>query len=391
MMSMCERVMMRLVEEVHLDAIDTCARVYGFSASEAKSKIGNVVLMCGGVMEKKAKTPVEKKISSKVKLALPFSGAVLAGCCGGLKQNHGLLSQCTNEVSSGYCSGCKKQCDKNASGKPDCGSIEDRMTAFTAGVDFRDPKGRAPVAYAKVMQKLKITEEEVLAEVAKFNVTFNRDHFAMPESKRGRPKKEGSGSKDTDSDAGSKKRGRPKKAPKAVEVSSTEDLFATLISEVKASSPRAEVPVPVPAPVPVPIEAVKKSKEAEKAAKEQEKQAAKAAKEQEKLAAKAAKEADKLAAKAAKEPKAKKATVPVPVPAPAPAPVPVEEEEEEEEEEELVVTKFEFKGKTYLRTKANVLYDAKTQDCVGVFNDSLQVIEECELEEESEVEESDDE
>ena len=165
---------MRLVEEVHLDAIDTCARVYGFSASEAKSKIGNVVLMCGGgsVMEKKAKNPVEKKISSKVKLALPFSGAVLAGCCGGLKQNHGLLSQCTNEVSSGYCSGCKKQCDKNASGKPDCGSIEDRMTAFTAGVDFRDPKGRAPVAYAKVMQKLKITEEEVLAEVAKFNVTL---------------------------------------------------------------------------------------------------------------------------------------------------------------------------------------------------------------------------
>ena len=56
-----------------------------------------------------------------------------------------------------------------------------------------------------------------------------------------------------------------------------------------------------------------------------------------------------------------------------------------------MVTKFEFKGKTYLRTKANVLYDAKTQDCVGVFNDSLQVIEECELEEESEVEESDDE
>ena len=35
-----------------------------------------------------------------------------------------------------------------------------------------------------------------------------------------------------------KKRGRPKKALKAVEVSSTEDLFATLISEVKAGSSR---------------------------------------------------------------------------------------------------------------------------------------------------------
>ena len=377
-----ERCMTAMLKEVQSDAIELCARAYGFSALDAKCKIGAVVLLSGGGVEKKGRKIVEKVVCEKRKVALPFSGAVQDGCCQGLKQNHGLLSQCMNEVSSGYCSGCKKQCDKNASGKPDCGSIEDRMTAFTAGIEFRDPKGRAPVAYAKVMQKLKITEEEVLAEVAKFNVTFNREHFAMPESKRGRPKKEGS--KDTDSDAGSKKRGRPKKAPKAVEVSSTEDLFATLISEVKASSPRAEAPAR--ASVPVLEVTSKKGKDVEKAA-------AKAAKEQEKLAAKAAKEAEKLAAKEAAKaakaaPKAKKekAAAPVPVPAPTPAP-----EEEEEEEEELVVTKFEFKGNTYLRTKANVLYDAKTQDCVGVFNDSLQVIEECELEEESEVEESDDE
>ena len=400
-MSVYERLMDSMLKEVQSCAIEACARAYGFSASDAKCKIGNVVLLYGSVnvVEKKSRKVVA--VCSKRKVALPFSGAVEEGCCRGLKQNHGLLSQCMNEVSSGYCSGCKKQCDKNASGKPDCGSIEDRMTAFTVGVDFRDPKGRAPVAYAKVMQKLKITEEEVLAEVAKFNVTFNRDHFVMPESKRGRPKKEGSVSKDTDSDAGSKKRGRPKKVLKAVEVSSTEDLFATLISEVKASSPRAEVPVPVPVPAAVPapvsvavLEVTSKkvkdgaAKEAAKAAKEAEKLAAKAAKEAEKFAAKAAKEAEKLAAKASKavEKPAKKEKA-----APVPVPVPVPEEEEEEEEEELVVTKFEFKGKTYLRTKANVLYDAETQDCVGVFNDSLQVIEECELEEESEVEESDEE
>ena len=53
--------------------------------------------------------------------------------------------------------------------------------------------------------------------------------------------------------------------------------------------------------------------------------------------------------------------------------------------------KFDFNGVTYLRTKDNVLYDAVTQDCIGVFNEALQLIDECELEEESEVEESDDE
>jgi hypothetical protein len=45
-----------------------------------------------------------------------------------------------------------------------------------------------------------------------------------------------------------------------------------------------------------------------------------------------------------------------------------------------------FQGKTYLRTADNVLYDAETQDEVGVFNEAQQKIEECELESESEEE-----
>ena len=52
--------------------------------------------------------------------------------------------------------------------------------------------------------------------------------------------------------------------------------------------------------------------------------------------------------------------------------------------------KFKFDGKEYLRTVDNVLYDEKTQECMGVFNEELQTIEECELEEESD-DESDDE
>jgi len=46
------------------------------------------------------------------------------------------------------------------------------------------------------------------------------------------------------------------------------------------------------------------------------------------------------------------------------------------------VKKFEFKGKLYYRTADNVLYDPKTQDCMGVFNEERQEIDECVEEEE---------
>jgi regulator of protease activity HflC (stomatin/prohibitin superfamily) len=179
----------------------------------------------------------------------------------------------------------------------------------------------------------------------------------MPESKRGRPKKANDTGSETCSEP--KKRGRPKKIEKPVEVSSTEDLFASLISEMKTTPKTEEKP---------------------KSTKEGEKQAAKAKKEEEKQAAKLAKEGEKKASKAKKEsekkvPKNKKDDD-------------AGEKVEEEKEEEVVVTvkKFEFNGKMYLRTADNVLYDPDTQDEVGVFNEALQKIDECELESESEEE-----
>jgi hypothetical protein len=245
------------------------------------------------------------------------------------------------------------------------------MAAYMNGNEFRDPKGRAPIAYAKVMQKLKLTREEVESEASKFNVTLEEADFATPESKRGRPKKAVS---DTDSEVSSepKKRGRPKKTEKPVEVSSTEDLFASLISEVKASSPR-------------PQEAVKEVSKKEQ--KEAEKKAAKEQKEAEKQAAKDKKAQEKAAAKAEKDSKKKEAKTKAAVAEPVPEPVPVEAEEEVV----LTVKKFVFQGKTYLRTADNVLYDAETQDEVGVFNEAQQKIEECELESESEEEDDEDE
>ena len=431
-----------------MKTINALAEHYGFSATEAEELLGEVTLTKKTSKAKKMPSIKKEKTAS---VPMPFSGGVVEECCHGLRQNHGLMTQCGNETTGEelfYCAGCQKQADKNASGEPDNGTIMARMRAYTEGREFRDPKGRAPTPYAKVMQKLKLSQEQVMEFATRTNQAFDEQHFAMPESKRGRPKKEASLTSDTDSDAG-KKRGRPKKTSKTMEVASTEDLFATLISEVKAASPRPAAQVQECATMSdlsgsesdgegskrsskksAKSEGEKAEKKAAKeqekavaaaakeqekavaaAAKEQEKAVAlatkaaeKAAKEQEKAAALAAKEQEKAAALAAKEQvKAEKAVAKEQEKAAALAAKAAEKAAKEQEkkagtkpskevpsEEPVSVKKFKFGGKEYLRTVDNVLYDEKTQECIGVFNEELQTIEECELEEESE-DESDDE
>jgi hypothetical protein len=306
----------RVLEIVRADVIRGCALKYNFSESEALSGVLLDVREVVGRVEK------VKKVS-KPEVPLPFTGRVSEECCSGVRQNHGLLTQCHKLKcdSKEYCSGCQKQADKNASGKPNSGSISDRLAAFESGKEYRDPKGKAPVAYAKVMQKLKLSKEQVEEEAGKQKIELPSDLFNAAIAKRGRPKKNSAVTSDTDSEKSEpKRRGRPKKTGKPVEVSTTEDLFASLISEAKANSPR---PQPLP----------------KKAEKKEEKKAEK-------------------------------------------------EVEPKEAEAEVKVKKFEFKGTVYYRTSDNVLYDPKTQDCVGVFNEERQEIDECEEEEDEDDDEA---
>lgn len=321
-----------MARDMARQAIVECASVYGFSAEEAIERLCTVAIQVSEKRsEKKAK--MEKVSISKAAFVLPFSGVIREDCCQGIKPNRGLYTQCDKSCAkeSMFCNACNKQASKNASGEPDYGTITKRTSA-----EWRDAKGKEPVAYRKVMQKLKLTEEQVLAEVSRLGVAFDAEmHFAAEpakEEKRGRPKK--SSSSDSESD-GDKKRGRPKKAIKVVEIAPTEDLFATLVEDAKAAgemkaemsdlsgsesdsestskkSPAEkeaakaakEAAKALKEQAKAEKEAAKALKEQEKAAKEAEKEAAKAAKEQEKAekgAAKAAKEAEKEAAKAAKE------------------------------------------------------------------------------------------
>jgi len=143
--------------------------------------------------------------------------------------------------------------------------------------------------------------------------------------------------------------------------------------------------------------AAKEAKAAEKLATKAAKKEAKAA---EKLAAKEAKAAEKLAAKESKEAKKEvkeSKKVEAKVETKVETKVVVEDsddesdssddESESDDEAEVSVTQFEHKGVMYLKSCDNVLYDPKTSDVVGKWNEVTCKVEEYELESEDEEEE----
>ena len=425
------------------DLIRACASKYGFDGEEAMREL-SVSIAAPTKKASKAKVP-KAAAHPTPSIPLPFTGTIRDDCCNGVKQNHGLYTQCFSAVvDAGLCKGCNKQASKNASGEPDCGLIAKRVMQ---GDEYRDAKGRGPVHYTKVMKKQKLTEEQVLAEASKFGIEIDASHFVVPETKRGRPKK--ATTSDTESDTSSaggekkKARGRPKKAAKVVEVNATEDLFASLMQQAQSASPRPPVAggsaaVEVEEDVSdvssgsdseteaKPLKKTKKQaqhkeeseealaekatkfleKEDEKekkaaakaAAKEAEKQEKAAAKLAQKEAEKATKEAAKALAeqeKAAKKPEAKKKTkaaAATVVPA-VQEPVADLESEAESEDDKPVVTvkKFEHGGVNYLKSSDGVLYDTKSQEVVGKWNETTKSIDVYDGESEEEEEDSDDE
>jgi hypothetical protein len=187
-----------------MEGIEKCASLYGFSVEDAVAKI----------MESKKKVKI---VAPKSSFALPFSGEKVENCCEGLRYNDGLYTQCEvlKKGETVYCAVCTK-------GNLKYGTITDRMNAGI--MEYKDPSGKSPVHYSKIMKKLKITKEEVLLEGIKMKKNVSEVHLEVQEEKRGRPKVAKAAKEE-------KKKGRPKKAAKGLELESkTTDLFASLIA-----------------------------------------------------------------------------------------------------------------------------------------------------------------
>ena len=197
---------------------------YGFSESEALKKLNleNLKLQVqemkkrsGGKAKAKTEKPEKREKAKKVEKALfplPFNKTnVLESGCQGLAYNGGLFTQCPKSCmeSLNYCKTCQSEIDKN--GATTNGTVAERLACDL--MEFKDPKGRKPVAYVKIMEKQKVSREQVEAEASKLNIEIDELHFAVVEKKVvGKPK-------------------ATKKTVTVVESAPVEDLFAQLVDE----------------------------------------------------------------------------------------------------------------------------------------------------------------
>jgi len=376
------------------------------------------------VAEKKEKKPREPK---KSVFPMPFFAEnVNADGCQGLAYNRGLFTQCLkNRTETGdYCTGCQTEADKNASGCPDCGNVSARLA--TGLYEFKDPKGRSPISYVKLIKKLNLTLEQVSEETGKTGKTIPEEHLVVVEKKftRGRPKKVSAVETDdlsVVSDLFSKISIEKKQEDKEVLVLEEEEVEEEVVEEevlespVKTKKPKLSEDEKAAleaekAEKKAALEAEKAEKEAKKLALEAEKAEKKAALEAEKAEKKAALEAEKAAKKLALE--AEKAQKKEAEKAERQAKRDAEKDQKKEkkvdEKEKKVdekvdekatekvdepqpakvkVTRIQISGKSYLKTTNNLLYNPETKEEVGIWDPDTKTIKPLPEEEDEEEQE----
>lgn len=397
--------LMKTLENVAKDLASRCilesSKRHGFDASEEIRFLGleNLSLIRKQMSKKSSGSKCEKKIPKKSLFPVPFIPAsVDINGCQGLSYNRGLFTQCSKKrMESGlFCSVCQLESDKNASGCPDCGTVDSRLA--TGLYEFKDPKNRRATSYLKVLEKVHLSVDQALEEACKLSLEIPEEHFAVLNV-----------SKDV-----KKSKGRPKKVG-TVEAENVSDLFAKLSAEGEDDIVLDDEPVKKKSKLTDEEKSKKKaSLEAERAAKKLEKEtqaaidkAEKEAKRKEEVAVKKAEREAKLAIeksereakiaaekaereakrlkekeeKEAKKPaKSKKSTA---TEATATA---TEATATEAKPAKVSVTRILIEGKNYLKSSTNILYDPETKEEVGIWDPETKTINELPDDEEEEEE-----
>ena len=184
---------------------------------------------------KKVGKKVGKKSEDKIKnmvpnVLLPFCGVVNDSWCEGVRLNHDLFIQCTNERAGElYCKTCEKQASANSSGKPTYGNINERRLS-----DVTINKKRVS-HYGNVMERLNISREEAEAEASRFGWTIPEEQFGVKKLARGRAKKlVDLKEKKCEKVSCGRGRGRPKSDKKTVNSSASNDLIGDLVTKAKS-------------------------------------------------------------------------------------------------------------------------------------------------------------
>ena len=297
--------MEKAISKMLLEVVSEISVKYGVDISEVKREIGLDV-----------EVRVLKEKEKGKKMMLPFCGRIDDERCQGIKINYGLYTQCENNIfQKNLCKTCHKQSEKNSDGKPNYGTIDERLDK-----NYKDKNGKQPIKYSKFMEKMNITREMAEKEAEEQGVTIPEEEFEIKKTTRGRPKKSTSttDTSDEESIAEPKKRGRPPKEKKVIENGNVgDDLIKNLIEEANKSEPKKTATPPPKAATPPP--------------------------------------------KAATPPP--KATTPEP-----------DNDDDSDDEEETVVVPFTFKGVKYLKAADNTVYDINTHEEVGVWDEDKQEI-----------------
>jgi len=298
-----------------------------------------------------------KVTTSKPAFPLPYNGVINDDTCLGLKNNHGLYTQCELKkiTNSDFCKTCAGQSSKNSNGKPDYGTVWERGQVGI--MDYRDPNGKGPIHYTKIMKKMGLTQEAVIQEAERFDITIDPIHFVDPE-----PTKQVSG-----------KKGRPQKPEKVIEVDECNNLFASLTLNTVEPADIREETKQESEPAPLKVEKKEKATKISKVSKTEDAKLEKARKAEEVKAEKARKIEKAKAEKArkAEEVKAEKArlkgddkkkkTTKVDLPVEIPPEEKPQQTTSSSDVEPNNVVKFDYDGEVYFKTPDNLLYDNNKQ------------------------------
>jgi hypothetical protein len=298
-------------------------------------------------------------------------------------------------------------------------------------LDYTDPKGRKPIAYLKVLEKQKFSVDTVKEFIMRENIEVDSIHFECNEQKRGRPKSKIAKqveaatvedlfatlvNDDTVSVAGTEIMSDSEdedETAEAAAVAAAAAEAAAVAAKAAAEAKKCELAAEKEARVSMRCEETEQKKceketkaqqlAAEKEAKAQQLAAEKEAKQKEKEAklqqaaaekeakakqvaaekeaklkqaaaqkeaklkqAAAQKEADKKLGKVPKKQAVKETIVKAPK----------VEEEEEEPAEHVSVTSITINGTVYFISKANILYNPKTKEAVGIYDEATKSIKE---------------
>jgi len=209
----------KLIASCVREAVEYCASERNFDAEEMLNNMNLIDLVKKSKTVKsktvKEKVVKEKTVKEKCLFPIPYDGSLKEGCCLALRQNHGLYTQCETVVSdSDFC----KKCGPTAT----YGTIKQRLEV--GFMEYRDPKGKSPTPFEKIMKKLKISRSDVELEAGRLNIVINDIHFIQEER------------------SDKKEKGRPKKPRRKIELveDNSTDLFAELVARANENSEEEE-------------------------------------------------------------------------------------------------------------------------------------------------------